>query len=131
MKLSDLSELKGKLIEWMSASDYSNDDYGGIGVITDIVDGKKPIKYKSVIGDDLCFARKHTIRCIGLGDLKRTNKEELYYSDVFRDIRFRVIQSTYAMYTDLKIKDIAIARYYHDKIDLLEVATKKEVSHAK
>ena len=124
MKLSDLSELKGKLIEWMSASDCSNNDYGGIGVITEIVDAKKPIKYKSVIGDDLNFALKHTTNLQGT-----PLTDGLYYSDVDRDIRFRVIQCTSSMYTDLKIKEIAIERYYQDKIDLLEVATKEEVSH--
>jgi len=126
MKVSDLSELKGQLIEWMSPSDCSNNDYGGIGVITEIVDAKKPIKYKSVIGDDLNFALKHTTNLQGT-----PLTDGLYYSDVDRDIRFRVIQCTSSMYTDLKIKEIAIERYYQDKIDLLEVATKEEVSHHK
>ena len=125
MYVSDLLVLKGKLIEWMSPSDSSNtSDYGGIGVITDIVDGKKPIKYQSVIGDELNFAFKHTTV---QGTLLRKN---LCYSDKNSHIQFRVIQCTWGMYTDLKDKGIEIGGYHRNKLDLYKIyGTEKEVSY--
>lgn len=56
LSISEAKNLVGKQIKWSSPGYHMNGNYGGVAVITSVVEGRNPIGCEMVSGDELFFA---------------------------------------------------------------------------